>query len=548
MLKDKIFTFFNRNIRAIGMIAAIAVVLICLIVSWITYFSHISGGLASLYKAGFIASLSIVFCSFFVYRKQIGNHPEKVFFIILLSITTLSSWSYSTNEVSWDLESHYKFALEFADIDRSYEFSEADDAIVSRSYDADENDTRDDVLEREWASGENSINFHNIHIWKNTDLLQQKNNLLDDLALEPDNDSQIAHGSIRSIYQHVASIPASFVLFVFGFLGLPFVFNFCAAKMSYAIIFSYIMFCGMRKLRSGKMIFAVLALYPTGIFLASNYSYDYWVNAWTMFAIASIVGVLQRPEHHPSIKELLKILGAFFIALGPKAIYFPLIFLCFLMPKKQFANEKQCAIFRVCTIIVTFVVICSFLIPVMSNPGGDLRGGAEVSAADQMKFILANPIEYAKTCLIFLIHFLAPDNSCNYMTNFAYLGYAPNFLWIAMLLLSVLTTLTDTKYNTHLMFNWKSRLFVIAVFFLTLILAITALYISFTPVGLNTVNGFQGRYILPILFPLLIFIGSDRLSWPTGENRRRFYNTGILLTATILNYYALWTMYISLLC
>ena len=37
------------------------------------------------------------------------------------------------------------------------------------------------------------------------------------------------------------------------------------------------------------------------------------------------------------------------------------------------------------------------------------------------------------------------------------------------------------------------------------LLSATALYISFTPYGLETINGMQYRYLLPIALPLLMF-------------------------------------------
>jgi uncharacterized membrane protein len=41
--------------------------------------------------------------------------------------------------------------------------------------------------------------------------------------------------------------------------------------------------------------------------------------------------------------------------------------------------------------------------------------------------------------------------------------------------------------------------------------AATALYISFTPVGHNTILGCQWRYIIPTLFPFLYAVGSPRV-------------------------------------
>ena len=57
------------------------------------------------------------------------------------------------------------------------------------------------------------------------------------------------------------------------------------------------------------------------------------------------------------------------------------------------------------------------------------------------------------------------------------------------------------------------------MFLFTVILVATALYVSFTPVGLGTVNGCQSRYLLPLLVPCLSFIlNQSRLVF--GDSKR----------------------------
>lgn len=55
-----------------------------------------------------------------------------------------------------------------------------------------------------------------------------------------------------------------------------------------------------------------------------------------------------------------------------------------------------------------------------------------------------------------------------------------------------------------------------------IVLVLTALYVSYTPVGAHTVNGCQERYIIPILFPFLYFIGENRMTVPAETKRKAF--------------------------
>ena len=50
----------------------------------------------------------------------------------------------------------------------------------------------------------------------------------------------------------------------------------------------------------------------------------------------------------------------------------------------------------------------------------------------------------------------------------------------------------------------------------SLVLVATALYVSFTPVGLATVNGCQTRYVIPVLVPALA-VGLNNKIFRIGE-------------------------------
>jgi uncharacterized membrane protein len=67
--------------------------------------------------------------------------------------------------------------------------------------------------------------------------------------------------------------------------------------------------------------------------------------------------------------------------------------------------------------------------------------------------------------------------------------------------------------------------------FMALCLAATALYISFTPVGENTIAGCQVRYIVPVLFPILYMITPDSIV--NNLKKNLYYTLPIIYMATI---------------
>ena len=61
----------------------------------------------------------------------------------------------------------------------------------------------------------------------------------------------------------------------------------------------------------------------------------------------------------------------------------------------------------------------------------------------------------------------------------------------------------------------------------TMVLVCTALYVMFTPVGESWINGVQHRYLIPVIFPFLMILGSGLISRPLKLDipwRRSLYN------------------------
>lgn len=532
--------------------AGLTVLLILVLCAlWFIWLSSMVGGLAILYKTGFLCTAAIGIIALVVYRKELVAHPERPFLVILLAITCSSSWVYDTNEVSWDLESHFWYMLAYSEPDRTYVFTEASKSVETRSIDFSDYDVESTlILEEAIAAPDGSIDFGPIHIFLDTNALQVKDSALNGLDSVEDDEHGVILGPLSDLYKHVSSLPASLIYAFLTLLGIPFVLKFVLAKMVYAIIYSLILYSGMRRLRSGKILFAVVALYPTAVFLAANYSYDYWVNAWSMYAVAAIVGQLQTPDTLMRPADMVKVLGAFVIGLAPKAIYFPLIALAFLIPKSKFASAMSRRLFRVAICLAVMFVMLSFVIPLLivaPDSSSDLRGGSDVSASGQIAFILSHPLTYAKTCLLFIFDYLSIPRMQDYSTTAAYLGYGGGVAWILILIITLFATVTDTGADSSLMDRWFKKFYVVVLLFFTLVLAVTALYVSFTSVGLDTVEGFRGRYFLPLLFPLLIFMGTRRSAWPRSLSQRCIVSACILLVMLAVNYYFVWDVYVGLL-
>lgn len=469
------------------------------------------------YRLGFFATCLFMAASVFVFRKQLGDKPENLFLVMLLCCTCLTSISFSTNRVSWDCSTHFEFMLEFATPDMQNELTQAEvNSLVP------DPTTRSNIAE-----------------------LNEYNQSLD--ALDSIDTPQVATPK-ASLFNRVASLPGSALYLLLTVLGLPFTFKFVATRLIYAVIYALVCFAGMKKLRSGKMLYAVIAMLPTAVFLAANYSYDYWINAFVLYAGATLVGEFQHQEQTISWKSVVLMLGAFVLAFAPKAVYFPLLLLCLLLPKQKFASKKNLYIYRLLVFASIAVLVVSFCAPMLLGGlgAGDTRGGGAVNASAQVAYIMSSPMHFMSTLFTFSLGYLSLGGTRGFMAFWAYIGYPSFIIWFIIIGLFVVTTITDKDKDDVALCTWKNRIIALIVSLITIGIVEAALYVEFTAVGAPTIEGCQPRYLIPLLFLFLVFLSTPKFGIP----RKRFgitrYNAVILSLLTICLLATEWQLVISL--
>jgi len=493
----------------------------------IEYFCYLSVGPTSLgtwynpYWIGFFFVCGFLISAFFVFRHDIKTKPENLFLAIVLSFSLFSSISFNMNAPSWDSGSHYRFVVEWSKFGSPVALSVADIRIMELS---------------------------SVDLYFNLSELKDYSNGLnyDSTILE----ESFAGKSIFFAYGSIGSHPATLVYCLVSLLPLSFTTRYIISRLIYAVIYSLVTFFGMKQLKSGKMLYAVIALLPAAVFFASNYGYDYWVNAFTLFAVACVVRELQTPDVRISRGRILLILGSFIVAFGPKAVYFPLVLLCLLIPRDKFSSLRASKLFRGGVIFACLFVAASFLVPFLYfGPGvGDVRGGSDVNAAEQVQFILSSPFEYARILLNNLPRYFSIFVAKDFIGFYAYLGYPSWPLWVIVFFLMLFTAVTDKTEIDNVVCTWKSRIYTLALNMVVLILILTALYVAFTGVRSEVMSGCHPRYFIPMLFCSLVFLSSHHLAWPKkNDQKRTLYNAAVLGLMSFVLMAGLWQVYVGLL-
>lgn len=373
--------------------------------------------------------------------------------------------------------------------------------------------------------------------------IEEKSDVIDLLNSENNFDQPVA-SSEKSIY-----IPYAFRCYIPQSLtmglarNLNFDFNSMQSLTRFVGFLCYVLavYGAIRMAPFGKRIIAVVALMPTPLFMAANFSYDPVVIGFVFLAFSAFLAEYFDRDHKISMKRTAIFLGAILIASCTKAVYIPLILVAFLLPAEKFHSKRNMYFFRLGIFAILMTIMATFVLPTVINPStsGDLRGGA-TSVSGQLSFILGDPLFYTR--LLFKSMW---DSLGSYMLgnstliNFAYLGVSNNNAGYAAIALILFALFTDSVRDDKFGFKPAAKIYVFAILFSVICLVWTALYVAFTPVGEDQILGVQSRYYLPLIVPILYMIRTTKIETkisPLVLNRIVFAGCAFVALFTIYDF------------
>lgn len=451
-----------------------------------------------LYVVFMIIGITIVF------RKNLWKYAHVYFFMLVMLVGIFMIVTVPPANLSWDEQIHY-MRTAYLSWGANGSVSEPDYLLYVKST---------SYLESMVAQRENRAA-----------LINEFNNL--------SYSSTVNAGEAVGIFS-VAYTPAAIALYVGRKLKLDFCCVYMLGKLVNLTCYASFIALAIKKIQGrGKILVAAIGLIPTSIFLAVTYSYDWWLISLLILGFSIFIGEIQK---HGSISTLKLCQSIIVIVIGmlPKAVYFPLLFPLMVLKKDYYEDSKKA---RIIVGLGMVFLMASFMLPLLVSSGTgleDFRGGSDVNSAEQIKFILSNLVGYAKILFDFFWSYFSPDQAYQYLTFWAYLGtveYTP----LCMIVLAIATVI-DNSENTA--FRNKIPWIRVANFlgvFASMVLVATALYVAFTPVGYETVNGCQLRYFLPTLFPLLFFMGENKIQLDVALKKKAFVFVSLTMVYITIN-------------
>ena len=230
---------------------------------------------------------------------------------------------------------------------------------------------------------------------------------------------------------------------------------------------------------------------------AISLSLDALTNSMAIFLVSYVLYLKNRSDKLDRKDYLIVSLSSIIMSMC-KIVYLPICLIVLLIPFEKFKSKKDKYIK---IIFLMFIVLFINIVWLTISSSYLIEFNQGVNSASQLKFILSNPILYLHylfntICdnIMFYVNSLIGFALCYFNVNISLILI---FMYIILLIYAFIVD-NDKKIDS------KDKLLSLIICISTILLIFTSLYIQWTPVGKNMIDGVQGRYFIPILLPLSI--------------------------------------------
>lgn len=303
---------------------------------------------------------------------------------------------------------------------------------------------------------------------------------------------------------------------------------------------AYVLLCfsAIRTLRRFKLLMSCIALMPTPMFLSASFSYDPFSTGLCFLGIAIAIRTITDNQAKMSLKYGLTFFISIVAGSMTKFVYLPLLLLMCVIPNSRF-NRKSIAIYMKCASIAICLLGIVYMVTSVSSDLStfqDIRGD-NVNSADQLTFILRNPIKYLQYFFVYFFGHLKAYIFDSPRISLAFIGNLNNTISSISLVILLFVAFTDNDCNMRHDIGIVRRFAILLIAGIVVGIIFTTFYIAYSAVASPIFSGIHGRYMIPIIPLCYIFLSFDFF-------RNRLYkpsiNNGILFSQLAILGYVCW--------
>ena len=351
----------------------------------------------------------------------------------------------------------------------------------------------------------------------------------------PDDQELIAVPYVDSsnIVPGIFFIPMAFGITIGRLLGLSTMLMLLIGRFMNLLVFVLLTGFAIRILPVGKNMLAALGFLPIALQQGASASYDAMING-IIYVFIALCMSLSLEKTYKKWQVVLLVLCGILTAVVKGGVYLPLLLLVFLLihaKRKEHSlkvmpkHKKGMLITAViCGIIIVFCGALYYYFPVIKQ----LFAGQDTAVTEDtlysLGYLLCHPLN-----VVYLYWNTLINGGETLLRGF--FGGLLSWLdikisWVLLLVLVFSLVLFANVEGDKYCGNKKKRIYMFAVFLISLVLILLSMLVAFTSISSSKISGVQGRYFLCIA-PLLCMATTTSLVNVSEEKCRKVWMTVI---------------------
>lgn len=341
--------------------------------------------------------------------------------------------------------------------------------------------------------------------------------------------------SIPAAYNPIQYLPSAIGIYMARLLGGSIADIYYAGRFFNLIGYIGLVVLTLKILPYKKKSFYVIFLMPMLLALASVYSVDGIMVGVISLWIAYCLKLYEQKEKITG-KQLFILLGIFTLIGTLKSMsYLPIALFIFIIPIRKILKENKKYLVPIILLgIVSVTINIGITLYLQSDQLSDPRV-ENTNAMQQIEYIKEEPIEYIKILGKHIKTTLTEFSALSYLNGPMFFGNDFDNIFLILLLFLFYTGITDDSKNL----SKKTKWIAIITFFIVLSITSTLLYISYTPLQGKTIQGYQLRYIFPIISLIVICLSSEKIKNQKSEKKDCLFTTCFMVCFLVFSIYGL---------
>ena len=261
----------------------------------------------------------------------------------------------------------------------------------------------------------------------------------------------------------------------------------------------FIIYCSIKIIPYGKKVIFVIGLIPTVLKQISLISADSLLISCSLLFISYILHLNEKKKI--TKKDIIILTFLAVVMSVSKLVYIPLCFL-FLLLLKNIDKKEKIKSFGIIFGIALIVTILWNIFAVST-----LTSGQGVNVKYYFKYYLMHPLDYICINLNTIM-------SCGFKyinEVFSGLNRAYVFSYDGLYSLLFMTIYIYTVIYFKNNIDNKNKKILVIIFLMVCILINSSLLVTCTPIYTEYIVGIQGRYFTPLLLPLALIVGKNKM-------------------------------------